>query len=95
MSGLLAGTLLAPWFLILCWVYWRFGRAAARPRGFDVAAVLLAMVTGVGAGVVGLAHADPGHGRLWPQIFAVLLAYGVFLLVLLVAAIVRRRLKPV
>lgn len=92
MSGLLAGTLLAPWFLVLCWVYWRFGRAASRPKAFDVAAIVIAMIAGVGAGALGLGHADPGHGRMWPQILASLMAYGVFLLVLLLAAIARRQL---
>ncbi len=89
--GLLATILLAPWFLVLCWVYWRFGRAAKRSRGFDLAAMVMAIVLAAGSGWYGLGVADVAYGKLWPQILASLLAYGVFLLVLLIAAWWRRR----
>ena len=89
-TGLLATILLAPWFLVLCWVYWRFGRAGNHSRGFDQVAIVLSIVLAAGSGWVGLGSADPGYGKLWPQILASLLAYGVFLLVLLIAAWWRR-----
>ena len=89
-TGLLATILLAPWFLVLCWVYWRFGRAGNHSRGFDLVAIVLSIVLAAGSGWVGLGFADPGYGKLWPQILASLLAYGVFLLVLLIAAWWRR-----
>lgn len=91
MSGLLASVLFAPWFLILCWVYWRFGRANGTSKRFDVAAIVIAMIAGVVFGIVGLDYADTAHGNLWPQILASLLAYGLFLLVLLIAAMWRRK----
>ncbi|AVP97653.1 hypothetical protein C7S18_10775 [Ahniella affigens] len=91
MMSVLATILLLPWFLILCWVYWRMGRAHQDAPGFDRLAIIVAMVLALVSGYVGLGYADPVYGRLWPQILASLLAYGVFLLVLALAAIWRGR----
>lgn len=91
----LALILFTPAFAILAWLYWRFPRAlprSARRRGFDLAALLVAI--GASATAVSFAIAQPvaAHGAMWPQILAVLAAYHVFPLVLAVAWLVRGRL---
>lgn len=89
----LALILFLPWFAILAGLYWRFPRQprhAAR-RGFDVAALVLAFVAFAFANHWALGHADLAYCRLWPQILATSVAYGVFLLVLALAFLVRRQ----
>lgn len=90
MMSLLATILLLPWFLILCWVYWRLGRAHGDAAAFDQLAILASIVLALISGYWGLVWADPAYGRLWPQILASLLAYGVFLAVLALAGVWRR-----
>ena len=89
----LALILFAPWFLILSALYWLYPRQPrnARRRGFDALVLLLAF-----AGCVLSLHwsfgwADRTHGRLWPQILATSVGYGVFLGVLTIAFFLRRR----
>lgn len=90
----LALILFLPWFAILGYVFWRFPsrpRSAAR-RCLDVAALLVATtVSGIGM-QWGFFHADPSYGGMWKQVLATSVAYGLFLLVMTVAVIVRWRL---
>lgn len=90
----LALILFLPWFAILGYVFWRFPalpRSAAR-RGLDGASLLLA-TTLAGIGMQwSFFHADPRYGGMWKQVLATSVAYGLFLLVLTVAVIVRWRL---
>ena len=91
---LLALILFAPWFAILGWVYWFYPKSHAvttARRRFDVLALLLA----VGASAMAMRwsyflpfeHAGP----IWKQVIATLAGYHVFLLMLLIAYLIRRR----
>lgn len=86
--------LFLPWFLILGVLYWWFPRRPrhAMRRLFDAASLLLAAVAFVFVLHEAQAFADPMHGRMWRQILATSVGYGAFLLVLVVAALVRWRL---
>jgi hypothetical protein len=90
----LALILFLPWFAILGYVFWRFPaspRSAAR-RSLDAASLLLATVfSGIGMQWSFL-HADTRYGAMWKQVLATSVAYGLFLLVLTVAVVVRWRL---
>ena len=88
----LALWLFAPWFLILAvlyWVYPRQPRDAAR-RLFDVGALAIALIAFVLTLHWAHAYADRRYGEMWPQVLATSVGYGVFLVVMLVAIIVRR-----
>lgn len=85
--------LFLPWFAILgtlYWVYPRQPRTAAR-RLFDVAALAVSVVAFVFAMHWSMEVADRSHGRMWPHVLATSLGYGVFLAVITVAFLVRRR----
>lgn len=89
---LLALILFAPWFAILSTLFWfypRQPRNAAR-RGFDIVALLLSLVAFIAALYWALGYADPGH-HLWPQVLATSVGYGVYLLVMVLAFLLRRR----
>jgi hypothetical protein len=88
----LALFLFLPWFLILSALYWLYPREprdAAR-RCFDVLALLAATVAFIVSLHWAHAHASRARGMLWPQVLATSVGYGVFLLVLGVAVLVRR-----
>lgn len=85
--------LLLPWYLILASLFWWLPRGP-RPRArrlFDAGSLLLAVATSVLGGIWGFRHADPGAGAIWKQVLASLVGYGLFLLVLGLAVMVRRR----
>jgi hypothetical protein len=94
----LALILFSPWFLILgalYWIYPRQPRTSAR-KAFDAVALLLA-----GAGSFygmnwAYLNANTEVGTMWKQIFATLVAYGVFLGVMTLAIALRMPLlrKP-
>lgn len=89
----LALILFLPWFAILgvlFWVYPRQPRNAAR-RAFDVAALAASAAGFVLSVQWAHASADPTYGRMWKQVFATSVGYGVFLALLLAAFLVRRR----
>ncbi len=89
---LLALILFAPWFAILSTLFWfypRQPRNAAR-RGFDIVALLLSLVGFIAALYWAHGYADPGH-HLWPQVLATSVGYGVYLLVMVLAFLLRRR----
>jgi len=96
----LALILFLPWFTILAVLFWKFPRA---PRGlgrtlFDSASLLLAMAAAAGGMYWSMANADPTFGHMWQQVLATSVSYGLFLLVVTVALVVRwrwlRRLSP-
>jgi len=76
--------LFLPWFLILTVLFWfvpRKPRPAARVA-FDLAALILAVAAFWYSMRWSVHSADPGYGKLWPQILATAVSYGVFLAVL-------------
>ena len=92
----LALILFLPWFSILGYLFWRFPR---QPRtrgriGFDLGSLLLA--TGLAAWGMqwGFFSADPSYGGMWKQILATSVSYGLFLLALTVAVLIRMRVFP-
>lgn len=90
----LALILFAPWFLILGAVYWIYPRQPRTParRAFDAVALLLACAGSWYGMLWGYDTAIPVTGAIWKQVLASLIAYGVFLGVLMAAWIVRPRL---
>jgi len=83
--------LFLPWFLILGVLYWLFPR---KPRGaarvlYDIAALALAVAAFLWSVHWSVVNADTQYGKLWPQILATALGYGVFLAALGVAFGVR------
>jgi hypothetical protein len=90
-SGL-AFLLFLPSFAIMGALYWWFPREprnAAR-RVADAFVVLAACIASIIAMRWGFANAS-GGGRIWPQVLATLLAYGVFLAILAIAIPLRAR----
>ncbi|MFC3813395.1 hypothetical protein [Lysobacter sp. GCM10012299] len=88
----LALILFLPWFAILGALFWMFPRQprhAAR-KLFDTVALLLAVTAFLLSIYWSHDHADPAFGRMWQQILATALGYGVFLAVLTAAFVVRR-----
>jgi hypothetical protein len=88
----LALILFLPWFVILTALYWWVPRAP-RPRArivFDVLALLVAVLAFVATMHWANAAADPAHGRMWKQVFATAVGYGVFLGALALAFGIRR-----
>lgn len=89
----LALILFLPWFLILATLFWAYPRQPrnAVRRGFDVVALAVATAGFVLSVQWAHASADPAFGRMWKQIFATSVGYGVFLVLLLAAFVLRRR----
>lgn len=96
----LALMLLAPPLLILCWGYWAFPKNLPRSAGrrtFDVAALLLSLVTAVQCALLGfdqvtLPTVDEfgrASGAIWQQVLPALYGYGAFAAVLLLAMALR------
>ena len=89
----LALILFLPWYAILGFVFWRFPsqpRTAAR-RGFDTASLLLAFILAIVSTQWGFYYATSSYGGVWKQVLATSVSYGVFLLVLSIATLVRQR----
>ena len=89
----LALILFLPWFTILAVLFWKFPRA---PRGwartlFDSTSLLLAVVAAAVGMYWSMANADPTFGHMWQQVLATSVSYGLFLLVVTVALLVRGR----
>jgi hypothetical protein len=94
--------LLAPWLLVLCWIYWAYPRdlpRSARRRSFDVVVLLLAAVATTLAAVAGFDTAELPQvgefgrfsGGIWQQVLPALYGYGAFAAVLLPALWLRQR----
>ena len=86
--------LFLPWFLILAALFWLWPREprGLRRRLYDVVALLASLAAFVASLYWAQDIADPAHGRMWKQILATALGYGVFLGALLVAVLVRAAL---
>lgn len=89
----LALVLFAPWFLVLGALFWIYPRqpTGAGRRWFDVAALVGALALFLLT--LHWAHdiADRGYGRMWPQVLATSVGYGVYLGAMAAAWLVRRR----
>jgi hypothetical protein len=86
--------LFLPWFAILGALFWIYPRQPRGPlrRGFDAAALALALLASWLAMRWGMLEADPQAGPIWKQVLATLTAYGAFLAVLALAWPLRVRL---
>jgi len=89
----LALILFLPWFTILAVLFWVYPR---RPRGlaralFDSASLVLAVAAAAVGMYWSMANADPTFGHMWQQVLATSVSYGLFLLVVTVALVVRWR----
>ena len=90
--NLLAVLLLAPWFAVLGWIYWRTAPTVfAASRGFDIAALVGAVTLSIGGMALGLHYEPAGHHPIIREIVASLIAYKGFLLVMVAAWFWRRR----
>jgi hypothetical protein len=90
----LAFFLFLPVFVILGVLYCAYPRA---PRGAarfiaDIAVLIAAALLSLAAMRAAFAAADGVGGAIWKQVVATLIAYGAFLAVLIVAAIVRAKI---
>jgi hypothetical protein len=89
----LALILFLPWFGILAALFWWVPRAP-RPCArivFDTLALVTAVLAFVASVHWANSSADPVYGRMWKQVLATAVGYGVFLGVLALAFFVRRR----
>ncbi len=94
--------LLAPWLLVLCWIYWAYPRNLPRTvsrRVFDTVVLLTAAIATTLAALAGFDTAtlpEAGEfgrvsGAIWQQVLPALYGYGAFTAVLLPALWLRRR----
>ncbi len=87
--------LFLPWFVLLSSLFWWYPRQprTSRRRLFDAATLVLALLLSVLAMHWGfrIGTAQAGAGPIWPQVLAVLYAYGAFLAVLAAALLARPR----
>ena len=83
--------LFLPWFEILGPLYWLFPRQPRNAAGrlFDVAALVVVSIAIVLSVHWAHANADPAYGKMWRQILATAVGYGVFLMALATAFLVR------
>lgn len=84
--------LFLPWFAILgtlFWCYPRQPRNAAR-RVFDALSLLVSLAAFLASIYWSHDNASGSHGRIWPQVLAASLGYGVWLAVMTLAFFVRR-----
>lgn len=92
----LAILLLAPWLLILCWIYWAYPKNLPRSRSrrlFDVMALIVTALATVESAVIGydnvsLPEADAlgrASGGIWQQVLPALYGYGAFAAALILA----------
>lgn len=97
---MLAVALLAPWLLVLCFLYWVFPRSLPRTgprRAFDLACIVLSLLAALGGALLA-GHGQPpaptdalGHraGDIWPEVLAALCAYAAFTVCLLAGLLIR------
>jgi hypothetical protein len=91
----LALILFLPWFAIIGFAYWHLPRNLPRPpsrRGFDWGAIGVATLVATLGALVALDMDWQHTGKIWPQVAAVLFAYGSFLLLMLIAMLLRARI---
>jgi len=80
-----------PWLVVLSVLFWVVPRAPRPPLRivFDIASLVIAVIAFILSVHWSMRSADTGYGRLWPQILATAVSYGVFLAVLASAFAVR------
>jgi membrane protein YdbS with pleckstrin-like domain len=91
----LALILFLPWFAIVAFAYWHLPRDLPRPvtrRGFDWGAIALAMAVALIGALAAMDMPWRHAGKIWPQVAAVLFSYAAFLLLMLIAALLRHRI---
>lgn len=92
--------LLAPWLLILAWVYWAYPKSLPRTtarRVFDAVMIVLAIIVAVVSAVMAfdavtvkqVGAFGPESGSIWKQVYPALYGYFSFLAVLLLALAIR------
>ncbi|MCX7557460.1 hypothetical protein OS187_11655 [Xanthomonadaceae bacterium JHOS43] len=83
-----------PWFVVVGAWFMLFPRqpGGALRRLFELTALVVAVLLSIRAMLWGIENADPTAGAIWKQVLATLLAYGMFLGVLLLAWPVRNQL---
>ena len=95
---LLALILFAPWFAILGWVYWNYPKShAVSPARRRLDSIALLAAVALSAAAMRWSYFLPFEhaGPIWAQVIATLAGYHVFVAVLLVAFLIRRRkFKP-
>lgn len=89
----LALILFLPWYVILAVLYWMYPR---QPRTlarwlFDVASLTAATAATVASMHWSFLSADTSVDRMWPQVLATSVSYGVFLAVMTAAFFLRRQ----
>ena len=89
----LALVLFLPWFSILAILFWAYPRAPRSPARtlFDTASLSIALIAAVAGMHWSMANADPQFGPMWKQVLATSVAYGLFLLAMTVAVLIRHR----
>ncbi len=89
----LAAILFAPWFVILCVLYWAYPREPRPParRWFDAGILVFAWLVFFLSLHWAQDWADRGFGRMWQQVVGTSVSYGAFLTVLTVAYLWRGR----
>lgn len=91
-ASYLAVVLFLPWFAVVAWAYWNFPRHLTRRgarRRFDSAVLLLSVSVSFLGMRWGLLNASAESGAIWKQILATLIAYGAFLLVVMLGVALR------
>lgn len=99
----LAILLLAPWLLILCWIYWAYPKTLPRSRSrriFDVLALIVMALVTVQSAAIGFDNVSlpetgvlgRASGGIWQQVLPALYGYGAFATVLILAALLRQRI---
>lgn len=97
----LALLLLAPWLLVLCWIYSAYPRSLPRTRSrrlFDLTAVLLMLVAAAQSATFGFDRAQIPQvnefgqvsGAIWQQVLPALYGYAGFTIVLVLAMLLRQ-----
>ena len=92
----LALILFLPWFAILGVLFWVYPRSPRTPvrRAFDVVSLVMATVAAATGMYWSFYNADPHAGAIWKQVLASSVSYGLFLLVMAVAILLRWKLLP-
>lgn len=89
----LALILFVPWFAILAALFWLYPRQPRTPARalFDVTSLMVAAALAAFGMYWSVDNADPQYGRMWKQVLATSVAYGLFLGSMTVALVLRHR----
>jgi amino acid transporter len=84
--------LFLPWFLILGTLFWCYPRQPRHTRRhvFDTLSLVFALLAFLASIYWSFDNADTRYGKMWPQVLATALGYGVFLGVMTIAFFLRR-----